>query len=371
MKFRGATKIAIGFGVLTALVIGGYRIYTTQAIKGAKFDPVIPGRANVVGIDPGAGYSVIVANQMAQLVQSDSEFQSSDSGSEGASTGSIKKRIPIREMLGTFQGDSRSIGEFVRIMNDIKQDEQWPTDPAIWKSEEVDKAMSGDLTLAKKLERDINMKLDGTPLASVRPAALYNGILVDFPIPVRIQSAEGERTVVGRLQLPYRPKLLKSVDQALATKQADTNMIIGTYAEQARAAMTDPSARENVRKQIQNLYSPASVRSMASAAERVLRGAQVLINEGHITGAELREIEAGNKKKYDIRIHLTEEGRRRLWKYSTDRVGSHVLLIVNGIAVAAPRISHQLTQTELTIGGMEDQVLAREAVDELNAGLKQ
>jgi hypothetical protein len=370
MKLRGGTKIAIGFGILTALIIGGYRIYTTQAIKGATFAPVIPGRVNVVGIDPGSGYSIIVANQMAQLVQSEGDFQSSDSGSEGATSGSIKKRIPIREMLGTFQGDPKAIGEFVRIMNDIKQDENWPTDPAIWKSEDIDKAFGGDKALAAKLEKDINMKLDGTPLPSVRPAALYNGILVDFPMPVRIQSTEGEHTVVGRMQLPYRPRLLKSVDQALATKQADSTMIVGTYAEAARDAMKNPAARENVKNEIQKLYSQRNQQTMASAAERVMRGAQVLINDKHITGAELREVEAGEKKRYDIRINLTEEGRRRLWKYSTDRVGSHVLLIVNGIAVAAPKISHELTQSELTIGGMEDQVLAREAVDELNAGLK-
>jgi hypothetical protein len=369
MKLRSSTKIAIGFGLVTALLLGGYRLYSTQSIKGAKFDPVLPGRVNVVGIDPGAGYSIIVSNQVAKLVQSEGEFQSTDSGAEGSTSGSIKKHIPIREMLGAFNGEPRAIGEFVRIMNDIKQDENWPTNPAIWTSEDLERAMAGDKVLLTKLERDINMKLDGTPLRTIRPAALYNGILVDFPIPLTIRDANGERQVVGRMQLPYRPKLLRSVDQTLATKQADTNMIIGTYAEQARKEIDDPSSRENVQASIRRLYSKDSQRSLSEAPERVLRGAQVLINEKHITGAEMKEVELGDEKRYDIRLTVTDEGRRRLWKYSLDRVGSHVLLIVNGVAVAAPKINHELSQSELTIGGLEDMVLVRESVEQLKQDL--
>jgi hypothetical protein len=366
MKLLSSTKIALGFLLLVGLVIGGYRFYNIRAIADAKFSSVKPGKVNVVGLDPGAGYMVLVVNQMAQLVQGEGDFKSSDNGGEGPTEGAVKKRIPIREMLGAFNGDPKSIGEFVRIMNDIKQDENWPVNAVVWTSEDLERAFNGDKKLAAKLERDINLKLDGTPLSQVRSAALYNGILVDFPVSLTIKARDETREVVGRMQLPYRPKLLKAVEQDLAGKTVDLPMIAGTYAEAARKQLDDPSLRENVVASIQKLYSEQNLKSLRSAPERVLGSAEVIVNEQHVIGAESREQDAGDKKRYDIKVRLTDEGRRRLWKYSMDRVGSHVMLIVDGIAVAAPKISHELTQDELTIAGMTDPVLVREAVDALN-----
>ncbi len=370
MKLLSSTKIAIGFILLLTLIIGGYRFLNVQLIAGAKFGAVIPGKVNVVGIDPASGYRIIVANQMAQLIEGDGDFESTGSAEGGSTSGAVKKRIPIREMLGAIQGDPVAIGEFVRIMNDIRQDEEWPTNAPVWKSEDIEKAFAGDAKLAAKLQHDLNIKLDGSPLPSVRPAALYNGILVNFPISLTVASPSGAREVTGRLELPYRPRLLKVVEDKLAGKNAEVSTIIGYYAEEAAKEIADLSLRENVRTSLSNLYSKARVDELRIIPEKVLRGAQVLINEEHIEGAESREVDLGDKKLYDIKMRLTDEGRKRLWKYSMDRVGSYVMLVVDGIAVAAPRIRHQLTQDELTIGGMEDQVLMREAVDGMNKVVK-
>ncbi|MEZ0327856.1 MAG: hypothetical protein ACAH95_18320 [Fimbriimonas sp.] len=371
MKLLSSTKIAIVFVLLLTAIIGGYQFATVRMIAGAKFSPVTPGKVNVVGIDPDSGYQIIVANQMAQLIQSEGGFESSSgTGEGGATSGAVKKRIPIREMLGTFKGDPVAIGEFVRIMNDIKQDETWPSNAPVWTSENIDKAFAGDQVLAKELEHDINLKLDGTPLPSVRPAALYNGIFVNFPITLTVASPTGSRQVVGRVELPFRPSLLKVVEGRLAKKNADEATIIGYYAEEARKEIDNPSRRENLRQTLPFVYSEARLKELRRAPEQVLKGAQVVINETHITGAESREVDTGDKKRYDIKMRLTDEGRKRLWKYSMDRVGSYVMLVVDGIAVAAPRISHQLTQDELTLRGMEDQVLMRDAVDAMNQLVK-
>jgi preprotein translocase subunit SecD len=176
--------------------------------------------------------------------------------------------------------------------------------------------------------------------------------------------------VIGRLELPYRPQLLKRVEGKLADKNADTTTIAGYYAESARPEIEDPTQREKVQKTLRAVYSKARVDELRVTPERVLRGAQVLINEQQITDAEIHEVEAGDKKRYDIRMRLSDEGRRRLWKYSMDKVGTYVMLIVDGVAVAAPKIQHQLTQDELTISGSEDAVLAREAVDGMNKVVK-
>jgi hypothetical protein len=105
MKIRSSTKIAVGFVVL---VVGGYfgrQIITDQMIMNEKFSPIAPGRVNLVGIDAGAGYRIITANFMAQLVEASGDFDSKDSDSGGATEGAIKKRVPIKELLQTLQGN--------------------------------------------------------------------------------------------------------------------------------------------------------------------------------------------------------------------------------------------------------------------------
>ena len=370
MKLRTPTKFAIAFVVVVAALTVGYRTLNAKLASEIKLGPIGPGKVNVVGIDPGAGYQIIVANQMAQLVVAEGSMESNDKdGGEGPSS-SIKKRIPIREMLGSINGDPQQIGEFVRIMNDIKQDEGWPTSPTIWTMEDVEKAIGGDATLKTKLERDINMHLTGAPLDSVRPQALFNGILVDFPIKLTIKSTHGIKEVVGRMQLPYRPKLMKIVEEKISDKNADMAILRGFYADEAKKELDDLNKQEKVVDSIRHIYSDSHVRSLAEPAERVLGSAEVIINQDHILGAESTEYDAGEKKRYDIKVQLTDEGQKRLWKYSRDRVGTHVMLIVDGIAVAAPKISHELTQDELTISRMEDPVMVREAVDALNKSSK-
>jgi preprotein translocase subunit SecD len=214
------------------------------------------------------------------------------------------------------------------------------------------------------------MDLDGKPLASVRPSALYNGILVNFPVTVTVASPTGPRDVVGRMELPYRPRLLKAVESRLADKNADTATIAGYYAEEARKEIEDPAAREKVRESLTRIYSKSNVDELRKTPERVLRGASVLINEQQIVKADSEEVDLGEQKRYDINLQLTDEGRKRLHKYSMDKVGTYVMLIVDGVAVAAPKISHQLTQDELTISGSQDKVLVREAVDAMNKVVK-
>jgi hypothetical protein len=179
------------------------------------------------------------------------------------------------------------------------------------------------------------------------------------------------KTVVGRVREPYKPRLLAKVEDQIADKQVTPEMMAGYYAEAAREVINRPSVKENVRASIESFISPETAKGLRAAPERVLKSAEVVVNEHQVKEASYRSYDAGNGKKFsDMTVELTDEGQKRLWKYSVNRVGSQLLLIVDGVAIAAPRIERALTESELTIKRMGDEVLARDAVERLNKATK-
>jgi hypothetical protein len=368
---RSSTKIVVGFVALAALMYFGYQLYAKQTVASLHFDPVVPGEVNLVGIDPGAGYQIIVANDIAQLVEASTNFEGDSAASgNGPESGAIKKRLPIKEMLGVLRGDPKDLGDFVAIMNDLRENEKWPTVYIVWQAEDIQKALAGDKTLEAKLVRDLNVKLDGTPLAQLRPSALENGIIIDFPVSLHVNMQGQQKEVVGRIRQPYKPTVLKIVEEQIADKQVTPEMMAGYYGEAAKDLMSHPEKRENVRTSLENFISKANADRLREAPERILQNATVVANEHQIKRATTQTYDAGNKKLTDLTIELTDEGRQRLWKYSVDKVGSDLLLIVQGVAVAAPRIERALTEQELTIKRMPDPVLAQDTADRLNAATK-
>jgi hypothetical protein len=367
MKLRSSTKIALGFVAIAVLLFGGYRVVTSRMVANIDLPPVVPGQVNLVGIDAGSGYSIIVANQIAQLVQVEGGFESSDSGGmEGATSGAIKKRIPLREMMGALQGDPESLGRFVMILNEIREDESWPTVRVVWTMEDLEAAFEGDPELERKLVQDLNMELDGTPLSSLRPASLENGIMVDYPVPMNVKVGGKQQVVVARIQKPYKPRLMRAVEAKLADQRVTRESQAGYYAEAAQALLQDPAQKEDVRTSVRRFYSEDSVAYLSDKPQRILSSAEVIISDKHIAGATQSSYELSDGPRYDINVKMTDEGRKRLWKYSLNKVGSQILLIADGIAIAAPRIQHPLTQQELSIKGMRDEVLVKEALELLH-----
>lgn len=366
MKIRSSTKIFAGFVVVCAGLYFGYHTYSSQAIAGTHFDPVTPGKVNFVGIDPGSGYQIIVANEMAQLVEAEGGFQGKETDSGGATAGSIKKRIPVREMLGVFQGNTDDLGKFVMIMNDMTENDSWPSQHIVWTAENLRKAMDGDPALVAKLQSDLNMKLDGTPLPTLRTSALANGIIVDFPVTLTVKIEGKDTPVTGRVQKPYKPRMIRAVEEQIADKQATPTMMAGYYAQEAKQAIAHPDKREDIRQQLESMIAPAQAQLLRKAPEQVLQYAEVVVNENQIKSARYQGSDEGVKRSYEMTVNLSDEGQKRLWKYSMNRVGSHLLIIVDGVAIAAPKIQHELTQDELTIRGMKDETLVKDATNELN-----
>lgn len=365
MRVLSSTKIALGAAVLVIGGFAGYRFWVTKAIEGSHFPPAVPGSVNLVGIDPGAGYKIIVANYVAQLVEASNKFGGNDTASEGATEGSIKKRIPIREMLEVLKGNAEALGPLTMAMNDIKEDALPPV-RVTWSAEDLKKALGGDKTLQAKLESDLNVRIDGTPLDKVRPASIENGIVIDAPVKVTVNLNGQPKEVVGHVLEPFKPRLIRAVEQRYADKAYNASMQAGYYQEEAQKVLEAPNSKEDVRQSLLERISDQTARQRAEPVERVLKSATVVVNDSYISKASSREYDTSDGKRYDLTIDLTDEGSKRLWKYSIDRVHTQLLLIANGVAIEAPRIQHVLSEGELTITQMRDRTLVTDAVKMIN-----
>jgi hypothetical protein len=357
-KIRSSTKIAVGFALLIALVWFGYQKVTDWMIMGQKFTPIIPGRVNIVGINLGAGYRVIVSNELAQLVETQGGFGSNESqdASEGeGGEGSIKKRIPIREMLQSLQGDPKALGTFVMTMNDLSENDLPPI-RVIWSKDDLEKAFNGDSTLKAKLVRDLNMDLDGTPLPSLRIASLEDGIVLKIPVTVTVDIYGKPTPVTGDVLQAYQPRMMKAVQADYATDPSATNEVkAGYYEEEAHKALKGVN-RDNIEQSIKNILDQA--KSYADYPERILKSATVILNENYIDHAQYDTYTSSNGKPlHNLTIDLNDEGRRRLWQYSKNRVGETLLLVSEGVAIAAPRIQAPLMGGEIEITQMSDQTV--------------
>lgn len=368
MALRKSTKIAIGFIALSAGAYGAFQIITDRMIMGQHFSVLTPGKVNVVGIDAAAGYRIIVANSIAQVVEASDNFGGNESGDSGATDGAIKKRVPMRELLQTLQGDKKALGSFVASMNDMREDDNWPTTRVVWKAEDLQKAIDGDKALQAKLEHDLNMTLDGYPLDRLNYNSLEDGIIVDTPVTVTVNMNDKLTDIVGRVQEPYRPRMIKAVEESYKDKGDVTRaMQAGYYKTEAQKLLDNPGAREKIKDTLLNRISPGLAKQRAEGPTRLLSHATVVVNDGLIDGASYSTYDGPDGKKWhDITIDLKDEGRRRLWQFSKKRVGTQLLLVTDGIPIASARIQHELAQSELSISKLDDEVLVREAVNMLN-----
>ncbi|HWD40771.1 MAG TPA: hypothetical protein VG944_18125 [Fimbriimonas sp.] len=372
-KMRSSTKIFLIFCATVSVGWIGFNKIEDAMIMGQKFDPIAPGVINIVGINP-VGYRVITANRVAQLVISNSTGmgtdQSSNESEEGGddSGGAVKKKISVKDMLGVLQGNSESLSSFVMAMNDLNENDL-PAVRVLWSKDRLEKALNGEPKLQAELERNLNVKLDGTPLSSLSVSALHDGIVVQIPVSVQVNLNNRPTTVTGQVLSPFKPQLMKAVENDVATKSnPDATMLAGYYKQEAEGLVKKPSRRENVRQELDDLLSARKEQELVDVPERLLKTAFVVVNDSFINDASHSQYTTPNGKTiYDLKIDLNDEGRRRLWQYSRRRVGDQILLTSNGVAIAVARIMHPLSDGEVTITHMEDESL----LDDLEAALKQ
>lgn len=375
---RASTKIVIGFVLLVALAWVGKWAYTRYSIGNKTFPPLAPGRVNLVGVDTSkGGYRIVVANGIAQLVISTQEEGLHEAGSDnsdsdtGSDDSSKKKRIPLKEMIQALEGNSAAIDPFVRKLNDIT-DEDLPSVVVNWTADDIRKAISkpGDPALRAKLEKDLNVHLDGTPLKEFYPRNFQRGIVILLPASLSVPTAQGRRVITGQVQFPFESLLMKALEERVQDIANLTDQsLAGYYGEVSQTFLKDPMKRENLAEVLDNAISERHTQQLTALPQKMMESIEILANESLITHASYSPEDTPKGKVFNMNVDLVPEGRDRLWKYSTgaSKVGSQLLLVVNGVAIAAPKIGTELAQTNLTISNLPDESLVREAVDGINS----
>ena len=369
MKLRSSTKIGIGFVLAVTGLYYGYELITDRMIMNIKFPDIVPGRINLVGIKTSEGYSILVANQIAQLVQSQSgSFSATGIGETSQADDVERKRIPIRELLQTFQRNPDALGYLLMVMNDLKKVELPPVEVK-WKAEDIEKALNGDKALENKLVSDLNMNLDGTPLPGFRIPAIENGIVIDSPVTVQVPVNGAFQPLVGRVKEPYKPRFIRRVEEKYAEKfNVTVEMIKGYYLTEARALEEGKGELENIRDNLKQRIRPQRLDGFAGPVEQVLKHASVVVNDDLIESADYATAtDSDGKEFYTLNINLSDEGRKRLWQYSKGHVGAQLLLTMDGIAIAAPQIKHQIAGGRVTVQPLRDLGLVRDFVSACEA----
>ncbi len=365
---RTSTKIALGVGLTLG---GGYLVYSKVSESMAMsrvFAEIRPTKVCIVGVAPGAGYRIVVANSVAQLVQVQEGFKGKESDGEGATEGAVKSRLPMRDLLLALDGDIKAISELVARLNNMGENDRWPPRRVVWRAEKLRAAFAGDQVLVQELERDLNMRLDGTPLPTVRRQSLEDGIIIDYPVFLNLSIGGVKQRVEARVQAPYRPAMIQVIEKKYEEKpNLSIEVMAGYYSEEAKNIQRDPKTKEDIRKSLESRIDPKRAQELAEKPERVLQYAKVVVNSDQIQASSFDEYEASDGKKfYNMRLSLTDEGRMRIWQYTKSRIGGNLLVVSNGVGIAAPRIQHELAMSPLTVNMIREKRLVKEAIDILN-----
>jgi len=364
-RFRASYTIAIGFALFALLAVYGPRLLNDFVLGREHFAPLAPGVVNIVGVDTSKGYGILVENEIAKMVFAGADaFQvgKMDESSLESSSGE-RKFVPIKEMLEGLQGNIHGLSFFVERLNDIDDSDQSPNAP-VWRIEDIEKALDGDKNLAQKLVSDLNVNLDGTPIDRISPNAFQNGILVDVPVKIAIPSGSERKVVEARVKRSYRPSLMLTVEKRLTGKFYTRQALASEYALAGKEILAGQLPRENVAGQLKSFE--AGQNQYVDAPQRILDSITIVLNENQITGARYTTQTSSKGAAYTLIITLNDEGRKRLWQFTRDRVGAQLLLTVNGVAIAAPFVQQGLASGEIEVTRMEDERLVRDAVATIN-----
>lgn len=365
-RVQPGIKIALGFGAVLAAYYLGLPALDAAQVRSIKAPPITPDRVVMLGLAPSAG-RIIVSNNVATVVDTGGAFGGNETADGGATEGAIKKRIPIQEMLRTFAGDGEALGRFVMKMNDVKTNgDDWPTEIVAWPAARIRKALDGDPVEKAALERDLNFTLEGKPLSKLSTRAFYNGIVVETPVSVTTEIDGKTRKVTGTYQQPFKPRVFAQLDKKLQDKGVTEEGLANEYGTAARRILDGAEKPEDLSAALRKLIDPALAKTRVEPVEALLRKASVVVNSKMIESASYAPRRTNDGTVYDLTIRLTDEGRKRLWKYSHDRLGTQILLVADGTAIAAPRITHELKEGELVIQQMMDESLVKDAVDMIN-----
>jgi hypothetical protein len=361
MKMKPSTKIAIGAIVIGALGYGGSKLSTTYRLKDVKLTPISTTDFCLLALEDGAKVRVLVANRMAQLVEADGDFSNQSSEEGGAQSGSIKRRIPIKELLQILDGNGSGIDFFINRMGDNGGTQDGLDDAPIWKLEDIEKAISGDAKLKTQLENDLNCTLEGALLPTLNTATFQIGIRVGVPVTLNVNNVSGP-TVSGIRYVPFRVREIMAFAKKMEQKFYSKDTIQAEYAAFKKISEASGSNPENVALTLQAIKSSALDSSEISSVERICKHTKVLANRSMIEKVSLETKKANGNTSYSIKLWLTDEAVSRLWKFSSQG-GQKIIVVAKGVPIAAASIATELNSKELVIDQVTDEKLAQSAVE--------
>jgi hypothetical protein len=384
MRLRGSHKIAIGGLLFTAATYFGWQAYSARVVDGIQFAQLKPGKFTIVGVDTGMGYKVLVSNQVAQLVELEKgtdPFGGVDieAATSEESLGN-KRRVPLRDMLESLQGNEASLGRLVTALNDTLRNAEMPAVEVIWSVDDLNKALDGDPVLKDKLEKNLNVRLNGMPLDEIRPSAMRDGIVIAATVPITVSVGGNPTKMQAPIKMPFRPQFVKLVEDHYKEEIAPSGeMIKGFYLLEAKKLSDDESAKQDVIGALRERIKPeALVQQFAANPTRILENSKVVLTEDFVENASVVErVDGRGRKLYNLVLNLTDEGRKRMWQFSRkgltakDSAGrsqtrTQLLVIHDGVAIAAPRVQHELAQSEISISQIPEKGLVNEAANFLN-----
>ncbi|MBS1723269.1 MAG: hypothetical protein JSS66_09990 [Armatimonadetes bacterium] len=366
MKLRSAGPFVVTLGAILAAIWGYLWITPRIQLSGYRVLPVEPGQVDLIAVEKEAGYRIIVSNGIAHLVETSGNSEEFDAPELDKQATNDAPRLPIRETLQALQGDIKALGKLVSAVNKLRNDD-WPTQEVVWRSEDLEHALKSPGQLRSKLESDLNTRLDGSPLDQVSVDAVINGIVIDMPVKVAMPTPDGPKTVVCRVQEAYKTLFAGQVEGKVNEKFKITKEALAASYRDLANNLQKKGRKENVVASIESRISSQKLQELAKGPERILANIRVLVTEAMTTGASSVPYEGQNGTILsDVTLQVNEVGRMRLWKYSHENPGFQLLLTVNGVAIAAPRITTELSGSDVKLRGVPSRDQVEEAVSFIN-----
>jgi hypothetical protein len=356
-RYRGALTFALVVLSLVGAWFGANWLYAEWAVGAMEFKPLEAGRVNLFGVEL-SGETIIVANGTAMLIRGAGVNEKGGAASRGPA-------IPIRALIGSLRGDREAVSELLESLNDIDPAD-FPPPETVWEEEQLRAALNGDEELLRKLESQLATTLSGEPAERISLASLRSGVTVRVRVPVKVPSGSGDtRTLEGAVRINYRTRFAQEVlDNPVVRDrfQPSESALFGVVREVWAAMQKSP--RQDVRGDLERLLSQAAKERYARPVESLLSRTTILATERQIVDADLREYDdpVRDRSLFALRLTLTDDARYRLWKYTRGKRRLQLLFAVDGIAVAAPTVQHEMKYSVAEILNVSDEVDARTAV---------
>lgn len=364
MRIRPAYISTAKVAAVGLLGWGAYQGWSAYQLQRFEFKPVTPTEVSLIAVSPNSGYRIVVSNSVARLVQGSAQFGAPDQrDADAPDEKSQQNIIPIRDMVNGMKGDADGLSNFVMRLNNLDENDLPPV-RHVWTEEMLIKALKGDADLKRKLERQLNVTIKGAPLDQIDRDAMEFGIVLDIVVPIKFKIAGKETTVNAHVLESYRPQFPQVVLKSLEddAKVSDESLL-AEYLRQSNV-MREKNLQENVAESLLSRFTADRLASLAAKPERVLHNTETILTSDHLTSARVEsESDNSGTVKYSLQLGVTEEGRMRLWKYSRAQSGYQLLLVSNGVAVAAPRIEGDVFTHELAIRNLTDEPLARQTAE--------